>query len=385
MTRLPRFTGRAPGANALLRAALLASIFVHPACDAVTEGSSVPPAAAELGRPSVVVDTTRIRRGSIVQRISAPGSIVARREALIGPEVRGTVARIHVDEGSWVEQGDPLFQIDPEPYDHALRGAVAALDRVKAERRQVEADLSRGQELHRKKVVSAQETDRIATGLEVARAIEREAEEAVALARRNFERTLVRAPFPGSVVRRLLDEGTTALVQPQTIVIVLQEIRVLEAVATIAESHFASIALGDVALLHVDGLALPIQTEVSAVGDSIDPASRTFRVRMEVPDADQKLKAGLFTRVEILPRAKSEVLLAPRSALRRQDGATHVLTVQGGRAVVRPIEVGLISEDAVEVLAGLRVDEEVVVGEAARTLGPGMSVRSRASAPGDSP
>jgi membrane fusion protein (multidrug efflux system) len=316
-----------------------------------------------------------------VQRISAPGTIEARREARIGPEVRGTVATIHVDEGSWVEKGDPLFRIDPEPYRFSLRRAVAALDRAKAERRQVQVDLERGKELRRKDIVATESTDRIATSVEVALAREREAEEAVALERLNFERTLVRAPFAGSIVRRLVDEGTTALVQPQTIVVVLQETRVLEAVATIAEIHFAAIAPGDVALLHVDGLPLPIQTEVLAVGDSIDRSNRTFRVRMSVPDPDHHLKAGLFARVEIVPRAKSEVLLAPREALRNQDGRVHVLTVRQGRAVVSPIEVGLISEAAVEVLAGLRVDDQVIVGEAARTLGPGMPVRVRGSKP----
>ena len=332
-------------------------------------------------QPVVEVDTARIRLGSIVQRISAPGTIEARREARIGPEVRGTVATIHVDEGSWVEKGDPLFQIDPEPYSFSLRRALAALDRAKAERRQVQVDLERGKELRRKDIVATESTDRIATSVEVAIAMEHEAEEAVALERRNFEHTLIRAPFAGSVVRRLVDEGTTALVQPQTIVIVLQETRVLEAVATIAETHFAAIAPGDVALLHVDGLPLPIQTEVLAVGDSIDRSNRTFRVRMSVPDPEHRLKAGLFTRVEIVPRAKSEVLLAPREALRNQDGRVHVLVVRQGRAEMSPIEVGLISEAAVEVLAGLRVDDEVIVGEAARTLGPGMPVRVRSAQP----
>jgi multidrug efflux pump subunit AcrA (membrane-fusion protein) len=98
---------------------------------------------------------------------------------------------------------------------------------------------------------------------------------------------------------------------------------------------------------------------------------------MAVPDPEHRLKAGLFARAEILPRAKSEVLLAPRDALRSQDGRTQVLVVRDGIATLATIEVGLISENAVEVLAGLREDDEVVVGDAARKLGPGMRVRVR--------
>jgi len=349
-------------------------------CGVDLADSSAPVADHSIEVPVADVDTELIRRGSIIQRISAPGSILARREAQIGAEVRGLLTEIYVDEGGRVEQGDPLFQIDPQLYRLALSRSEAALDRARADRRQLEHDLTRGRALHKKNVMAEQETDRIASGLEVAEAVEREVGEAVAMARRDLDRTTVRAPFAGSITRRLVDEGTTALVQPQTIVLILQETHELEAIATIAEVHFAAIQTGDIALLHVDGLALPIPTEVEAVGDSVDPATRTFRVRMQVPNPDYRLKAGLFARVEILPKAKSEVLLAPRSALRSQDGRTHVLVLRDGHAMQTPIEIGLIAEDAVEVLSGLRVDDEVIVGEAARNLGSGMRARARRSA-----
>jgi membrane fusion protein (multidrug efflux system) len=349
-------------------------------CDSGQQ-SSAPPAAKNFSPiPIAEVETALIRRGSIVQRISAPGSILARREAQVGAEVRGLLTEIFVDEGSRVEQGDPLFQIDPQLYRLALSRSEAALDRARAERRQLEHDLTRGRALRKKNVMAEQETDRIASGVEVAEAVEREVSEAVSMARRDVDRTTVRAPFAGSITRRLVDEGTTALVQPQTIVLVLQETHELEAIATIAEVHFAAIQAGDIAFLHVDGLALPITTRVEAVGDSVDPVTRTFRVRMRVPNPEYRLKAGLFARVEILPKAKSEVLLAPRSALRSLEGHTHVLVLRDGYAVQTPIEVGLIAEDAVEVLAGLRVDDEVIVGEAARNLGAGMRARARKSA-----
>jgi len=79
------------------------------------------------------------------------------------------------------------------------------------------------------------------------------------------------------------------------------------------------------------------------------------------------------------------VLLAPRSAVRSQDGRDHVLVIRDGRAALAPIEVGIVAEDAVEVLAGLRVDDEVIVGDSARTLAPGMRVRVAQPARGAGP
>jgi RND family efflux transporter MFP subunit len=324
--------------------------------------------------PVVDVEVDRVRRGAILQRISAPGTLAPRRESRIGPEVAGRLARIHVNEGDRVATGDPLFEIDPEPYALALEQARARLDRARAERAQIEADLARGQKLRRQEVLAEQRMEELRTALAVAQAAEREMTRAVALAERNLERTLVRAPYEASVAARLEDEGTTALVQPQTIVLVLQETSELEAQATIPEIHFAAIREGDAALLHVEGLPQPIPTEVSMVSDSIDPATRTYLVKMKVDNRDHRLKAGVFARVEILPRAKSDVVLLPRESIRREEGRTRVLIVRDGRAVAVPVQLGVVAEDAVEVLHGVRVDQEVVVGEAARTLAPGMRV-----------
>ena len=107
----------------------------------------------------------------------------------------------------------------------------------------------------------------------------------------------------------------------------------------------------------------------------IDPATRTYLVKMRVENPGHALKTGVFARVEILPRAKSDVLLLPREAIRREDGRTRVLAVRDGRAVAIPVRLGVVAADAVEVLHGVRVDDEVVVGETARILGPGMRVR----------
>lgn len=331
-------------------------------------------AAAEI----VEVETAPVRRGSILLRIAAPGSIEARRESHIGVEVQGRIERVHVDEGDRVEAGAVLFEIDAEPYRMALRQAQAALDHAHAERGQVESDLARVREMEKQNIVSPQQREKLETAVAVARSSEQQAAEMLALAKHKLERTVVRAPYAASVVARLADEGTTALVQPQTVVLVLQESGELEAKATIAESKLALVRLGDPALIHVEGLAAPIQTEISAVGDAIDPATRTYAVRMRVPNPEHTLKAGLFAEIEILPQAKRDVLVLPRSAVRSEEGHSQVFTVRDGVATAVPVTLGVIAEDEVEVLGGLRIDTPVVVGEVAQKLATGMKVRVRA-------
>lgn len=324
---------------------------------------------------AVAVETAALRRGTIAQRISAPGSVTARRESRIGAEVSGRIDRVHVSEGDRVEVGTPLFEIDAAPFEMAVRQATARLDVARADRVQIAADLGRAEALHRESLLSHQEVQRLSTSLAVAQAREREAAEAVELARHNLARTVVTAPYAGSIAERLADEGTTALVQPQTIVVVLQETAELEARAAIPESQMALVRVGDPALVRIEGLPEPVRTEVAAVSDTIDAATRTYLVKMAVPNPGRHIKAGVFAQVEIDPRGDADVVLAPRDALRVEDGRTRLLVVRDGRAGALPIEVGAVSDTLAEVRAGAAAGEVVIVGEAARTIAPGVPVR----------
>lgn len=340
------------------------------------ETPAAPGASAEAAAEvEIEVHTVAVRRGAIIQRIEAPGTLEAKRESKIGAEVQGRIERVFVDEGDRVEAGAPLFQIDREPYQMALRQVQAALDNTRAEKRQVEADLARARELQKQRIVAAQQIEKLETGVAVARSGEAQAVQALALAQHKLDRTLVTAPYAASIAARLADEGTTALVQPQTIVVVLQESGELEARATIPESRLSLVRVGDPALIHVEGIPAPIQTEVQSVADAIDTASRTYTVRMRVPNDDHALKAGVFARIEIMPQSKRDVLIVPRAAIRSEDGRSRVFIVHDGLATPVPVTLGVVTETEVEVLEGLRVDTSVIVDEAERHLAPGMRVR----------
>lgn len=340
---------------------------------------STTPAPTAASRPTpgetvTAVHTAPLRRGVLAQVLSAPGSVVARRRSLIGVEVTGKIERVHVSVGDRVAEDDVLFEIDPATYALALQQAQAVSDVATAEAQQVESDLHRAQTLRRQNVLAAQEIERLTTALTVARAHVREAASAVALAQQNLQKTVVRAPYAGSVAERLADEGTTALVQPQTIVVVLEETVALEARASIAESQMGLVRVGDVALLRIQGLPEPLRTSVSGVADSIDPATRTYLVKMPVPNPEHRIKAGVFAHVEIEPRAK-ERLLAPREAIRIEDGRSRLLVIDGDRVDTRIVDIGVVGENEVEILAGADGSERVIVGDEARTVVAGMRVR----------
>jgi len=369
--------------RSLLAAALLATAAL--ACSGGDHAESPAPGAVAAGKPAdapTEVTTAIVRQGPILPRVTAPGSLFPKRESQIGAEIAGRIERVFVSVGDRVEAGQPLFQIDPSSYEAGLAQAEAGLRLAKAQRLQNESDLSRMQLLLERDFAPKQQVDKLATALEVARAQERQASEAVEMARLLLSRTLVKAPFAGSVSQRLADEGTTALAQPQTLVIVLQETATLEARVAIPEAQLSLVHAGDKATLYVQGIEKPIETEVLAVSDSIDPATRTYLVRMLVPNPDRTFKAGVFARVDIVARSHSDAVLVPRDAVRTEDGETRVFAIENGVAVARPVRLGVVTEEAAQVLSGVAPGEEVIVGESARTIAPGMQVRARAVARG---
>jgi RND family efflux transporter MFP subunit len=359
-----------------LGAAVLATLGLL-ACSGSRDAEAPPAVSAE---PELEVHTALVRRGSIQASITAPATLEAQRESRIGPEVQGTLLRVLVDEGERVEAGAPLFEVDPSPYRFALRQAEAGLDLAKAQRHQLEADLGRARSLRERGIVAEQDIEKLETAVAVAVATERQAAEAVALGRHRLSLTLVRAPYAASVAARLADEGTTALVQPQTVVLVLQESDVLEARAAIPESQLLRVQVGDAARVRIEGLAAPIESAVSAVGEAIDLATRTYSVRIRVPNADHAIKPGLFAHVEIFPQARADALVVPRDAVRSDDGRARVFTIRDGVVTPLPVTVGAFSEQEAELLEGPAAATPVIVGEAAERVAPGMRVRAVARA-----
>jgi RND family efflux transporter MFP subunit len=373
------------GTRRLVLPLLLVAAAAASACSKREEAAERPRAAvsAASAPTATEVTTALVRRGPILPRVTAPGSLFPMRESQIGAEVMGRLEHVFVSVGDRVEEGQPLFQIDPASYQAALAQAEAGLRLAAAQRALTESDLARLRLLQERDYAPKQQVEKLETALEVARAQERQAKEQVEMARLQLSRTLVRAPFAGSVAQRLADEGTTALAQPQTVVIVLQETATLEARVAIPEAQLSLVRPGDAAQLYVQGLPEAVETHVFAVSDSIDPTTRTYLVRMRVPNPDRTLKAGVFARVEIVAQSLADAVLVPRDAVRTEDGESRVYAVQDGIAVAMPVRLGVVTQDSAQVLSGVEPGAEVIVGESARTIAPGMRVRPRSAAAED--
>jgi RND family efflux transporter MFP subunit len=355
-------------------AALLAA-----ACSSASE----PPPQVVAAPAEELVATARVRRGEVTAPVITTGSIAARRSSPIGPSVPGRILAVFVHVGDEVPLGTPLFQIDPGPYAIAVQAAEAGLALARAELDNAREDARSAAALAEKEIVSREQHRQIRTRLAIAGARVEQAESALARARDDLFRTFVLAPYAAIVVERLAHEGTMATVTPNTTVVVLHAAGELEAVLSVPEATGVSVRTGDAVRLSIEGVPEPMESEVSAVTASVDPATRTYKVRAPVRAlaTREPVKAGAFVHAEIAPRPREAALLVDRTAVAHHDGSAVAFRAASGRVERVTLRLGTIGERDVEVIEGLADGDEVVVGEAVARLSDGARIRTGLAPP----
>ncbi len=369
---------RAGVAAALMMCLALAT----PACSGVEEtGARAAPAvtAGRFAEPGPEpVEVSEIGLASLEMPVTASGSTRARRVSGLGAELRGRILAVYVDVGDPVETGNALFALDPAPYKAALDEARAGLALARAEHQSARHEERRVERLAQRHAASEAQRDQLATAEDAATARVAQMEARVVRAESDLERTLIRAPYPGTVVERRAHEGDMAGPEP---VVVLQERGPLVAVLNIPESTPVPVRAGAPVLIHAPGLAAPIATRVNRVSARVDADTRTYEVRAIVEDESGTIKAGSYVYAEIMATPAGPRPVVERSALLMRDGRTYLFALDPGEERVRQVSVraGAITDEWVEILSGADPGERVVRGEVVRRLADGDAVRPAAA------
>lgn len=335
--------------------------------------------AEEQAKPAappraIAVASVVVTREPVPDLVVGTGTIVADKATEIGPRVSGIVDAVHVDVGSAVAAGDPLFTTRQVDYRLRLDQAEQALRLARAEAENAALRLARVEQLFAQQVASQGHLDDARTAHEMASARAGSAESAHAMARQALADTIVRAPYPGVITRRYVDEGTMLSAQLTSAPVVqLTKADLVEAVVQIPELALARVSVGTRARVRVDGADATFETSVAVVNDRVDPATRAFEVRLPIENPDLALKPGLFARAEILPEPR-DALLLPRAALQGSASARFVFVSDAKRAKRRDVSARDLDATRVEVLRGLREGDVVLYGPNAAQLSDGAAI-----------
>lgn len=287
------------------------------------------------------------------------GTVTARNRAEIGSKIQAPVERIAVVLGSRVRQGDLLAELDRREYEARVAQAQAVYD-------QAARDLERFQGLVNQRAVTEQEFETVRSRKSIAEA-------ALTEAKTFLSYTRVTAPFSGTVIQRQVDVGVLAT--PGKTLFIMEESGEARFVVTLPEARLGHIDVGDSVTVTITSINATVKGRVDELSPSADPVSRTFAAKIGLPSV-AGLRPGQFGRLQ-LSAGGDETIFIPRKALVRRGQLDLVYVVNAeSRAMLRLIRIGRQFPDRLEILAGLREGERVVI-EGQRDISDGDLVEAK--------
>jgi len=372
---------------------VLASIVLLTSCEQETKAASEPAGVPVQVRTPAVVDRA--------ESVSASGSVEGSETADVAFQVSGRVVRVVVEEGQHVNKGQLLAEIDPTDYRNAFNAAEAQkaaaaaveqraddgvrkqeLEQARIEFERAEDEYKRMKFLVERKSLPPNDFQKIEAAYKAAkerydmaqegtRKEDRAAATAQAHAadaqaseeRKRLSDTSLLAPISGNISMRRVDPGqTVAAGMPVFSIAELNPVKVRVGVpeADIGKVHQGATA--EVSAPSLDGRRFT--GKVAIIGVASEPASRTYTVKILVPNPGPVLLAGMVAEARIFGPAKIHALTIPAEAVVPDpQGApnVYVYSPERKRVYARRVEVGQPVGKEVEILSGLRGDEQIVV------------------------
>jgi RND family efflux transporter MFP subunit len=333
----------------------------------------------ELAVPSVVVIQPKTEPPQ--QELVLPSTLQAFTESPIYARTNGYLAHWYKDIGSKVTKGEPLADIETPEVDQELSQARAARSQAEAQLGLAKSSAERWETLRKMDAVAQQEADERSSGYTQGQA-------ALASATANVRRLEqlesfkhIYAPFSGTVIRRntdvgaLINAGNSGNNQELFVIAQISPIRVY---IDVPEIYAASVRPGVAA--EIELTSLPGQrfaAKVARTADAIDPATRTLRTEIDVPNRDGKLYPGSYAQVHFGVKTATMRLSVPVNALLfRSEGTRAAVVGADGKVHLKPVVIGRDYGTDVEVLGGLDPSDSVILNPS-DSLEDGQAVHAR--------
>lgn len=348
--------------------------------------------AGKMPAPEVGVVTAALGDVGLVTEL--PGRLEASRVAQVRARAAGIVQKRLFAEGSEVKQGQPLFVIDPAPYQAALQTAQAQLARAQANLTQASALAQRYQPLVEAHAVSRQEYANAVAAEQQAQADVAAGKAAVQTAQINLSHASVTAPISGRIGRALVTEGALVGQGESTPLAVIQQIHpvyvnftqsaaeVMKLRRALEAGQLKRAAGKEAASIRVvldDGSEYPLSGKLLFSDLTVDATTGQITLRAEVPNPKGELLPGLYVRVRLEQAQVADAITLPQQAVTRtQQGDKVTVVTAEGKLVPRTVKVGAARNNQWIVLEGLKAGEQVMVDgfQKLQMLPPGTPVKA---------
>lgn len=298
-------------------------------------------------QPAPLVKAEKPGRTDLQYKLSFTGDVLPNQQANIYAKVSGTLERVYVDMGTYVHENELLALIDTTELSQQVRQTGATFVNAKL-------NYTRTKDLLEQKLVSQEELDNADAALKVAQANYDGAKTRLGFAR-------IKAPFSGFVTKRSLDAGAL-IAGSNTMLFTLMDIDEVKIVVNVLEKDIQSIQIGKQATIVCDAFkGKEFRGAIVRLSQSLDLATRTMALEIDVPNSNRDLKPGMFATVGIILEERKNSIVVPTLALQADDHGSFLYFLEGNIARRRNVVIGVEQDTFTEIMKGLSGDEMVIV------------------------
>ncbi len=359
------------------------------------------------GEDAIEVQTEKVFVADITEKVTGNGKIYPVVDVDISAKVSGEIFQINANEGDTVKTGQVLVVLDGEQYKALRDRAQSQISGAQAELRLSKSELSRAHELFQKQLISQAELEIAQSKYELAESRLQQAEASLKEAEDALDKTVLRAPMKGVIIRKNKDAGEMALGSQfqADVVLGLADLSRMEARVEVNENDIINVSLSDSCAVEIDAFQdttfLGVVSEIShsaktkATG-TIEEVTN-YEVKIFLVDKLPSFRPGMSATADIRTRTEKNVLNVPiqsltardreklekktgvektpaeresenpdvseKKKIKKEDDLVEVVfVVEEGVAKMREVNIGISDENYYEVKSGLSEGEEVVTG-----------------------
>jgi membrane fusion protein (multidrug efflux system) len=306
----------------------------------------------------IPVESIKAEVRSISQKIRAVGTLTSNESVVVTAEIAARVTEIDFAEGRKAGAGQILARLDGSTL-------TAQRDRARASLNLSQANRERAEILFQEEAISQRERDEAVAQWKLDEA-------SLRLAQAQLEKTVLKAPFDGVLGLRHVSVGE--YVQPGQAIVTLDDTDPIKVDFRVPEVYSPDLYTGQTVQVSID--AAPGRTfngEVYAIEPTVDPVSRSLKIRAKIPNRQGVLRSGMFARIQLVLEEKPQAIMIPEEALLSRGEERFVYRVVDGKVTEAIVRTGLRQPGMVEIVEGLSPGDTVITAGQIKVR-PGMPV-----------
>jgi RND family efflux transporter MFP subunit len=318
-------------------------------------------------------DLAVVHRAPIEEGTPITGNLNPIETVDVRARLEGDIVRVLAREGQRVSEGELLAQYESSEQESARRSAEARAASARAELSTAEWTLQQSEELFKAGAIAERDLRAAQNAVTSSKAQVAAAESELRATSSSASDTRIVAPLTGTVATRSVEVGEHVARGSTLFTVVRSD--VLELAASVAARNANGLLAGQVVRFTADGR--DFQGRVARISPTIDPATRSITVYIQVPNEGGRLKGGTFATGRVVGRTIPDALVIPAAAVKQTgEGTPFVFRLDGSTLAQVEIQLGVVDEAAgvVQVVSGLAEGDRIIVGNVG-SLGKGMQVQ----------